>query len=77
MLIRPMTKKDLNKVLLIENDSFISPWNEKQFNYELNENPYAILLVADCMIKLSVISMLLGNPKKNITFVKDKWNHYG
>mgnify|MGYP004659343177 FL=1 len=47
MLIRPMTKKDLNKVLLIENDSFISPWNEKQFNYELNENPYAILLVAD------------------------------
>ena len=47
MLIRPMTKKDLNKVLLIENDSFISPWNEEQFNYELNENPYAILLVAD------------------------------
>ena len=47
MLIRPMTKKDLNKVLAIENDSFISPWNDKQFNYELNENPYAILLVAD------------------------------
>lgn len=47
MLIRPMTKKDLSKVLAIENDSFISPWNEEQFNYELNENPYAILLVAD------------------------------
>ena len=47
MIIRPMTKEDLNKVLVIENDSFISPWNEEQFNYELNENPYAILLVAD------------------------------
>ncbi len=47
MKIRPMTEQDLEKVLQIENESFISPWNLKQFQYELNDNPYAILLVAD------------------------------
>lgn len=47
MRIRPMTEQDLEKVLQIENESFISPWNLKQFQYELKENPYAILLVAD------------------------------
>lgn len=47
MRIRPMTEQDLEKVLQIENDSFISPWNLEQFQYELKENPYAILLVAD------------------------------
>lgn len=47
MRIRPMTEQDLEKVLQIENESFISPWNLEQFRYELNENPYAILLVAD------------------------------
>ncbi len=47
MRIRPMTEQDLEKVLQIENESFISPWNLEQFQYELNENPYAILLVAD------------------------------
>jgi len=47
MRIRPMTEQDLEKVLQIENESFISPWNLEQFQYELKENPYAILLVAD------------------------------
>ncbi|MCH5172211.1 MAG: ribosomal protein S18-alanine N-acetyltransferase [Erysipelotrichales bacterium] len=47
MLIRPMKEEDLDKVLAIENTSFISPWNKEQFLYELNENPYAVLMVAD------------------------------
>lgn len=47
MLIRPMTEEDLEKVLAIENSSFISPWNKEQFLYELNDNPYAVLMVAD------------------------------
>lgn len=42
-----MLESDLDKVLKIENSSFISPWNKEQFLYELNENPYAVLLVAD------------------------------
>ncbi|MCH5180036.1 MAG: ribosomal protein S18-alanine N-acetyltransferase [Erysipelotrichales bacterium] len=47
MLIRPMKEEDLDKVLAIENNSFISPWNREQFLYELNDNPYAVLMVAD------------------------------
>lgn len=47
MLIRPMTEEDLDKVLMIENTSFISPWNKEQFLYELNDNPYAVLMVAE------------------------------
>lgn len=47
MFIRPMLENDLEKVLNIENSSFISPWNKEQFLYELKENPYAVLLVAD------------------------------
>ncbi len=47
MLIRPMKVEDLDKVLVIENESFISPWNKEQFLYELKENPFAILLVAE------------------------------
>ena len=47
MKIRPMVEEDLEAVLKIENHSFISPWDKKQFLYELNENPFAILLVAD------------------------------
>ena len=47
MLIRPMTEEDLDKVLMIENTSFISPWNKDQFLYELNDNPYAVLMVAE------------------------------
>ena len=47
MKIRPMCEEDLEKVLAIENESFISKWHKEQFLYELNENPYAVLLVAD------------------------------
>lgn len=47
MLIRPMKEEDLEKVLEIENSSFISPWTKEQFLYELNDNPYAVLMVAD------------------------------
>lgn len=47
MIIRPMEEKDLDKVMVIEENSFISPWPKSQFLYELNENPFAILLVAE------------------------------
>ena len=47
MIIRPMKKKDLNQVLDIEAVSFISPWKETQFHYELKENPFSFLFVAE------------------------------
>jgi ribosomal-protein-alanine N-acetyltransferase len=47
MIIRPMKKKDLDQVLDIEAVSFLSPWNETQFLYELKDNPFSFLLVAE------------------------------
>ena len=40
-----MTVRDLPQVLAIEQRCFKNPWNEKQYLYELQENPYACLWV--------------------------------
>ncbi len=45
-MIRKMTAEDLPQVMAVENESFPdSPWPQKEFLYELNENPFAILSV--------------------------------
>lgn len=46
MTIRPATQADLPMILNIEKLSFASPWTEAHFQYELQENPYAYVLVA-------------------------------
>ncbi len=43
--VRPMTEKDLEAVLAIENDSFSHPWNRDHFHDEL-KSAYAFPLVA-------------------------------
>lgn len=45
-MIREMKQRDFSHVLDIELKCFPdSPWNEKQFLYELNENPFSNLYV--------------------------------
>ena len=45
-MIRKMTENDLEQVLRIEAESFPeSPWPEKEFLYELHENPFSVLMV--------------------------------
>lgn len=44
--IRKMAIDDVKEVLSIENDSIISPWNEKQIQYELLNNPVSRIRVA-------------------------------
>lgn len=46
MILRPMKMDDLPQVLAIEKASFILPWNEAQFRYELRTNPYSFNFVA-------------------------------
>lgn len=46
MDIVKMTKEDIAEVLLLDKECFISPWDEAQFTYELENNPFANLLVA-------------------------------
>lgn len=47
MIVRPMKLSDLPSVLDIEVVSFLAPWNESQFLYELKENPFCSLFVAE------------------------------
>lgn len=47
MIIRPMKKSDLPQVMAIEKVSFLAPWSESQFLYELKENPFSSLFVAE------------------------------
>lgn len=41
MTIEPMQIEDLPEILKLENELYIKPWEEKDYLYELNENPYA------------------------------------
>jgi ribosomal-protein-alanine N-acetyltransferase len=47
MIIRPMKKSDLPQVMAIEKVSFLAAWSETQFLYELKENPFSSLFVAE------------------------------
>lgn len=46
-MIRRMCAEDLPSVLALEQESFTSPWPEREFLYELKENPFSNLLVAE------------------------------
>ena len=41
MSIREMKVDDLKKIVELEKDLFLSPWNEEDFIHELKENPMA------------------------------------
>ncbi len=47
MMIRPGTIHDMTSILQIEQAVFPSPWTDKHFLYELKENPYAYVMVAE------------------------------
>ena len=44
-MMEEMTLADLPEVLQIEEESFASHWGEKDFHFEMTENPYAKLYV--------------------------------
>ena len=43
MSIREMKVDDLKRIVELEKDLFLSPWNEVDFIHELNENPIIFL----------------------------------
>jgi len=46
-MIRKMTLEDLPQVLNLEKELFSSPWSEKNYIYELEENPYGHYVVLE------------------------------
>ncbi len=47
VVIRPMQLSDLAQVQAIDRRSFSMPWPASAYEYELNENPYSLLWVAE------------------------------
>ena len=45
--VRPMTLGDLDGVMTVEHDSFLTPWSRSAFEEELTQNRLARYLVAD------------------------------
>jgi len=46
-VIRKMRQSDLPQIVEIEKRCFSNPWNSKQYEYELNDNPYSSLWVLE------------------------------
>lgn len=47
MIVRSMNISDLDEIVNIEKDLYKSPWNEKQFKYELEENEFSYIFVLE------------------------------
>lgn len=45
--IRPMQNADIEQVIAIDQSSFSLPWPKSAFDYEINENPHSLSLVAE------------------------------
>lgn len=52
MSIREMKVDDLKRIVELEKDLFLSPWNEVDFIHELKENPMAGYYILEKKIKL-------------------------
>lgn len=47
MIIRSMNLDDLKEIVKIEESLYKTPWNEKQYKYELEENEFSYLFVLE------------------------------
>ncbi len=45
--IRLMENADLDRVMEIENESFVAPWRRQDWLYELNDNPINVIYVLE------------------------------
>jgi ribosomal-protein-alanine N-acetyltransferase len=59
-VLRAMAMDDLPAVMEIDRLSFSTPWSERSFHYELNDNPAACLRVAELDGKLHRIAGFVG-----------------
>jgi ribosomal-protein-alanine N-acetyltransferase len=69
MIIRPANVNDIKSMLQIEQAVFPSPWTDKHFLYELKDNPYAFVMVAEAN------DMVIGYVDFWITFQQAQINN--
>ena len=79
-MIRQMQEKDLDEIILIENELFISPWNKEQFLYEINENELSksfVLEINNEVIAYGMMWFLFENADITNIAVKKKYQKQG
>jgi ribosomal-protein-alanine N-acetyltransferase len=52
IVIRPMHLDDLEQVQAIDSASFSMPWPSSSYRYELKENPFSLLYVAEAQLPI-------------------------
>lgn len=58
--VRPATKEDIPAILEIENLCFVSPWHEKDYLYELEQNPVSNLWVIELELTEKGLKSICG-----------------
>ena len=79
-MIRQMQEKDLDEIILIENELFTSPWNKEQFLYEINENEFSrsfVLEIDNEIIAYGMMWFLFENADITNIAVKKKYQKQG
>lgn len=66
--LRDMTIEDIPSVLEIENLTFLHPYKEKDFLYEINENPVSNIWVMEYTAKSFGIKQIVGFVDYWVTF---------
>ena len=79
-MIRQMQEKDLDEIILIENELFTSPRNKEQFLYEINENEFSrsfVLEINNEVIAYGMMWFLFENADITNIAVKKKYQKQG
>lgn len=66
--LRDMTVEDIPQVMPIENTCFLHPYKEKDFYYEIEENPVSNIWVMEYTIKSTGIKQIVGFVDYWVTF---------
>ena len=72
--------KDLDEIILIEEELYLHPWKKKDFEYEIHENPFAIylkLLDADSNEIMGYFGFWIKFEQAEITKVSIKRKYQG
>jgi [ribosomal protein S18]-alanine N-acetyltransferase len=69
MIIRPAKLTDIPALVIIEKHAFSSPWTSEHFLYEIEQNPFSFLFVAE------VDSIIVGYIDWWLTFQQGQINN--
>jgi ribosomal-protein-alanine N-acetyltransferase len=80
MEITKATKEDLEQIIILEKENFISSWTREQYEYEFYQNEYSTILVAkeqNQVIGYIAYWCIFEHADINKVLVIDQYKHQG